>query len=229
MIYGICSRSSAKQRWISFAYDIASPAHARRVRALLSPHAGSHQYSVWECRLTAQDLSALLSALREIGLPTTDRLAWWWPKQGMRLALQGGDRCTLRDAAGLEQGSTISRAASRLAGSGNYIVSYDIRDQRALQAVHAEVASGGVRLQRSVYQWRCGIDDLMRSIERCAALVKQRDAFWVQPLARINDLRRLRGPRHDLLPIGTHHWRKLLTPAKNGNTSPKSKEEIEDE
>lgn len=208
MLYPIGSDRSRPPRWVVFAYDIACDGRARNVRASLAPHTGPRQYSVCECRLSASWTIGLIAELAAAIAPGQDSLAWWWPRDGVRVALEGSGRCVVRDAAGFQSDIPASRCSNLLGGAGNFIISYDIRSPKLLHKVHAEVARGGAMVQRSVYQWRCGLRVLLRLLDCCSQLLQPGDRFWVHPLARIGDLQRLNESPCDLLPITTHHWQR---------------------
>ncbi|MCB1628663.1 MAG: CRISPR-associated endonuclease Cas2 [Xanthomonadales bacterium] len=208
MLLSIDTRTHSAPPWVVFAYDIADPKRAQQARAALKPYAGPRQYSVFECRMHygwARDLLAELAAIID---KDEDRLALWWPRQGVRIALQP-DHCLIaRTTDGIESGIDRSQCGQLLAGAGNYLVSYDIVDPARARQVHASVAAGGAMLQRSLYQWRCSAMLLQRLVDRCAGLIAPGDRFWVHPLRRVGDLWRVGELPCSLLPIGTHHWRR---------------------
>jgi CRISPR/Cas system-associated endoribonuclease Cas2 len=206
MLMSIGAAGVSASRWVAFAYDIADPKRAREARGILAPHAGPRQYSVYECRMRYGWSHDLLAELSAVVHHTEDRLALWWPRNGTRVALQGNGKRSVRMETGDVEVVGRARCAELMAGAGNFIVSYDIVDPDRARHVHATVASGGVMLQRSLYQWRCGAAVLFRMLDRCAEYIEPEDRFWVHPLRRIGDLWQLREAPSSLLPIATHHW-----------------------
>ena len=207
MLLSIGSQTRPALPWVVYAYDIACPKRARMARAVLAPHAGPRQYSVFECRLSnswARDLLAEVAA----GLDAqADHLALWWPRDGQRVGVGAGRRWLAREGVnGNEQRVDAARCAALLAGAGTFVVSYDITCPRRAAGIHARVAGGGVMLQRSVYQWRCPVAVMVRLLEGCAARLEAGDRFWVHPLRRSGDLWRVGEASTSLLPIATHHW-----------------------
>lgn len=207
MLCSIGSERSRPPRWVVFAYDIRCPRRARLARAAIAPHTGPRQLSVCECRLSASWTNDLLAELAAIIGPEEDSLGWWWPRDGVCLAVEAGDRCAIRDPSGFQSVISALRCGNLLAGSGNFIISYDISSSKVLQGVHREVASGGAMVQRSVYQWRCGLRVIEQLFIRCGRLLQPGDRFSVHPLARAGDLQRLSERPCDLLPMANHHWR----------------------
>jgi len=207
MLLSMGTDAKSAPRWVVFAYDIACPRRARLARVILAPHAGPRQYSVLECRMHYGWSRDLLAEVASVLSPAEDRLALWWPRDGLRVALQAAGHMTARaHADGAECAINRRRCEQLLGGAGNFLISYDVVCPKRAQRLHARVARGGAMLQKSVYQWRCPAAVIVRLLESCAPWVQPNDRFWVHPLRRISDLWHLGDAPTSLLPMATHHW-----------------------
>ena len=182
-----------------FAYDIACPKRARRVRRSLACHITGGQYSVIETFLRPSeryDLLAELISQMDLG---QDVLATWAPQRGQRVQCSGPSLVTknICDAA------VVNTALSQTLGSGNLMLCYDIRDEERLRAVAALVAAHCVYVQRSVYWLRGGFECASALLLALARLLAPDDWVWAYPLSHAGDLWRWQAAASSLLPCTT--------------------------
>jgi CRISPR/Cas system-associated endoribonuclease Cas2 len=112
-------------RMTVLAYDMGCPRRARRVRKALEPWRFDKQYSVYETRLGHGEFRGVLAELADCCDFAADRLAVWWPFEGLRLVWRQ-DRLQV----GAREG-VASRGLVRLpARIGNFVVCYDVTDPR---------------------------------------------------------------------------------------------------
>ncbi|MFB1488760.1 MULTISPECIES: hypothetical protein [unclassified Thiocapsa] len=200
MLITIAGRGTS--RLMVVAYDIGSPSRARAVRRVLDAVNHAKQYSVYETLLGPGELRRLLNEVSACCDPSVDRLAAWWPLDGLRLVW---------GKAGLQaeaQSGGVCGTPERLrANIGNFMVCYDISDTAALRAVGAEVAAECAMVQRSVYWLRAPATRLAALLKRCSIHLETSDRLWAYPLGASRALWRM--DEHAapwLIPIATHHW-----------------------
>jgi CRISPR/Cas system-associated endoribonuclease Cas2 len=200
MLYSLAEPQPGRLTVLS--YDLASPARARRVRRILEPWHHARQYSVYEMRLTRAEYLKLRQELLDCLDPGADRLAAWWPQDGLRL-------CWARDRlqVAARDGQPDTGPACLPPRIGDFMVCYDIADPAALRAVGAEVAAEAAMIQRSVYWLRAPLARLTGLLRRCASRLAEADRLWVHALPGHHALWRADAPASALLPISTHHWR----------------------
>lgn len=187
------------------AYDIGHPRRARRVRQLLESVHHAKQYSVFELHLPNGVLHGLLAEATALCNLQEDRLALWWPRDGLRVAWTPphAGPCASRPG-----GSCVARSDTVLAGAGNFVVCFDVTDAHALHAVSGRIAAHGVMLQRSVYWLRMPARRVAHLLAGCAALLQAEDRLWAYPLRHAGALWQVgEDTPAPLLPIGAHHWR----------------------
>lgn len=184
------------------AYDIASPRRARGVRQVLDAVNHAKQYSVYEALLNHGQLRQVLASVADCCDPAADRLAAWWPLDGMRLAWGRGGLHIEAQA-----GGACGKPARPRANIGNFMLCYDISNAAALRAVAAEVAAECAMVQRSVYWLRAPVTRLGALLSRCAPRLEANDRLWAYPLGTRRGLWRMgEDAQPSLLPIATHHW-----------------------
>lgn len=187
------------------AYDIGQPRRARRVRRLLEAVHHAKQYSVFELRLPVGVLHGLLAEATALCNLDEDRLALWWPRDGLRFTWQPQAAAAQALANG---GARVAGGDAALGGSGNFVVCYDISDAHVLQQVGGRIAARGVMLQRSVYWLRLPAARVAHLLAGCAALIQEDDRLWAYPLRHAGALWQVgESEAPPLLPIATHHWR----------------------
>jgi CRISPR/Cas system-associated endoribonuclease Cas2 len=184
------------------AYDIACPRRAYQVRKALNPLHHAKQYSVFEAMLGEGLLRGLLAELSACCDFSADRLAVWWPREGLRLEWQRGRLVVTARA-----GAPCREPVSLRPNLGNFVVCYDVSDPAALRAVAAEVAAEGAMIQRSVYWLRLPARELSAVLGRCAPHLAADDRLWAYPLGGSGDLWHLGAPETAILPISTYRWR----------------------
>jgi CRISPR/Cas system-associated endoribonuclease Cas2 len=200
MLFSI--QGTRPSRLAVLSYDISCPRRARRVRRVLDPLRIEKQYSVFETRLGKGEFNGVLAELSCICDFSCDRLAAWWPLDGLRLHWRQ-DRLMV-DA---RMGEPCHEAAALPPNTGNFIVCYDISDPDALRAVAAQVAVGAVMVQRSVYWFRGSTVRLSALLARCAPHLAEGDKLWAYPLRGSHELWNVGAEVNSILPIATHHWR----------------------
>ena len=200
MIYAMAGARPA--RLAVLAYDIACPRRAYRVRKVLNPLHHAKQYSVYEAMLGAGYLRGLLAELSACCDFGADRLAVWWPLDGVRLEWQRGRLVVTARA-----GAPCREPAALRPNVGNFVVCYDVSDPAALRAVAAAVAAEGAMVQRSVYWLRLPARQLAAVVGRCAPHLAADDRLWAYPLGGCGDLWQVGAPPPSILPIATHRWR----------------------
>lgn len=200
MIYAIAGGRSA--RLVVFAYDIGCPRRARAVRRLLDAVHHAKQYSVFEAMLGQGEFRGLLAEVSSCCEFPSDRLAVWWPLEGLRLLWRKN-----RLVAEARHGAPCGRPVALPPYIGNFILCYDISDAQALQAVAREVAAEAAMVQRSVYWLREGVAQLSTLLGRCAPFLADGDRLWAYPLRGSRDLWYIGSPGTSILPIATHRWR----------------------
>jgi CRISPR/Cas system-associated endoribonuclease Cas2 len=184
------------------AYDIGSPSRARAVRRVLDAVNHAKQYSVYETLLGRGELRRVLNAVGACCDPRLDRLAAWWPQDGLRLIW--GKAGLLAEA---QAGGACGKPARLNANIGNFMLCYDISDLAALRAVGAEVAAECAMVQRSVYWLRAPATRLAALLERCSVHLERSDRLWAYPLGASRALWRMgEHAAPSLIPIATHHW-----------------------
>jgi CRISPR/Cas system-associated endoribonuclease Cas2 len=147
-------------------------------------------------------VSRVLAELADCCDFAADRLAVWWPFEGLRLVWRQ-DRLQV----GAREG-VASRGLVRLpARIGNFVVCYDVTDPEALEAVAAIVAGETAMLQRSVYWLRAPAARLGSLMAHCAVHLGERDQLWAYPLGGNHELWQVGTRETAILPIATHHWR----------------------
>ncbi len=201
MLFGVTrwAGSFRQPRMSVFAYDIASPKRARRVRRVLAGLRCDGQYSVCETHLTVPEMHDLLAELWSLCDPDSDRLASWRPRDERVLALDRKGRLLLRAGAGGDWRPAPDRR--RAAGGGNFVICYDIADVEALLAVGRKVAACTTAMQRSVYWLRGTADDLLGLAHQCAPLLGETDKLWIYPLASASHLWQVRIDVPCILPV----------------------------
>lgn len=202
MLFAIQGEKPAKL--VVFAYDIASPRRARSVRKVLDSIYHCKQYSVYEALLREGVWRGVLAELSDCCDFTADRLAVWWPLEGLRLVWQKGQLQV--DA---RQGGPDRTSVTLPATIGNFMVCYDISDTDALDAVAAEVASRAAMVQRSVYWLRASPHELSALLAGCAPHLADSDRLWAYPLCGSHMLWQVGVAPSPILPISTHRWRSL--------------------
>lgn len=191
---------TAPSRLTVVSYDIGSPKRARAVRRVLDAVNHAKQYSVYETLLGRGELRRLLAEVRACCDPQTDRLAVWWPADGLRLVW--GEHGLQAEAGGV-----CGQPAQLRPNIGNFVLCYDISDAAALRAVGAEVAPECAMVQRSVYWLRASAAHLAALLKRCAAHLEADDRLWAYPLGASRALwRQGEEAAPSLIPITTHHW-----------------------
>jgi len=200
MLFSI--RNDKPARLVVFAYDIHCPRRARRVRRLLEPLYHGKQYSVFEAMLGKHEFQGVLAEVAATCDLTEDRLAVWWPWDGLRLHWRKG-RLLVDTQAGEVQG----RPARLPQNLGNFIVCYDISDPKALTAVGGEVAAESAMVQRSVYWLRASAGQLSALLARCTPYLADGDQLWAYPLRGSQQLWHIGSFQPSILPISTHYWR----------------------
>lgn len=194
-------------RLMVVAYDIGSPRRARAVRRVLDAVNHAKQYSVYETLLGHGELRRLLAEVRACCDPVADRLAAWWPMDGLRLVWgEAGLRVETR------AGGVCGQPARLRSNIGNFVLCYDISDPAALRAVSAEIAAESAMVQRSVYWLRAPVSRLTGLLQRCARSLDKDDRLWVYPLGACRALWRMGDETApSLIPIATHHWKTTTT------------------
>ncbi len=189
-------------RLVVLAYDISCPKRARAVRRQLYAVHHAKQYSVIEAMLGDGEFRGLLAEVSSGCEFPSDRLAVWWPFEGLRLLWRKG-----RLVVDARNGAPCESPASLPPNLGNFIVCYDVSDAEALQAVAGEVAAESAMVQRSVYWLRAGAVQLSALLGRCAPFLADSDRLWAYPLRGSRDLWHIGSPGSSILPIATHRWR----------------------
>lgn len=189
-------------RLVVLAYDIGSPRRARAVRRVLDAVNHAKQYSVYETLLGRGELRRVLAEVSACCDPASDRLAAWWPLDGLRLAW---GKTGLQVEA--QSGGECVKPAQLRSNIGNFMLCYDISDATALRAVNAEVAAESAMVQRSVYWLRAPATRLAALLKRCDTHLEPNDRLWAYPLGASRALWQM-GEEHapSLIPITTHHW-----------------------
>lgn len=185
-----------------FAYDMASPRRARRVRRLLESVHHAKQYSVFETLLGWGEFRGVLAEVTEYCDLSEDKLAVWWPRGAARLQWQ--QRRLQCMACGPQQAG--AGAAAALKGIGNFVVCYDVSDPEALDIVASQIAAEGAMVQRSVYWLRTPSRRLSALLERCARHLAENDRLCAYPLRGAHDLWRIGTEASSLLPMATDRW-----------------------
>lgn len=188
-------------RLTTLAYDIPSPRRARQVRGLLYSLHHDRQYSVYEAFLTPGKCRGLLAEISVCCDFSEDLLALWWPREGIRLSLDGGK---LR--AGSPAASAPVNVEAAIHGVGNFIVCYDIRDPKALREIASRVACQAAMVQRSVYWLRAHSAQLLKLLGDCAGHLAAGDRLWAYPLRGSHELWHVGRKVHSILPMATHRW-----------------------
>lgn len=184
------------------AYDIRAPRRARAVRRVLSAVSHAKQYSVYETHLGPGELRRVLTDVEVCCDPKLDRLAAWWPVDGVRLTWSQNGLRTEAQAGGACEQPTHLRA-----NIGNFVLCFDISNAAALRAVSAEIAAESAMVQRSVYWLRASTTHLTVLLTRCNAFLETGDLLWAYPLGGSRALWRMdAGTAPSLIPIATHHW-----------------------
>lgn len=199
MLYAIAARAAT--RLVVLAYDIACPRRARAVRGTLAALHHAKQYSVFEAMLGEGELRGLLAELASDCDFPADRLAAWWPLDGLRLGWRAG--ALVADA---RDGAPCGRVAALPANTGNFILCYDVSDPDALHAVAGVIAPSAAMVQRSVYWLRAPARRLSALLGRCAPHLAETDRLWAYPLRASRDLWQVGSPAGAILPIATHQW-----------------------
>lgn len=182
------------------AYDIGSPSRARRVRRVLDAVNHAKQYSVYETRLGHGELQRLLAEVSACCDPQADRLAAWWPVDGLRLVWS-------QHGLQAQAGDVCEKPAQLRSNIGNFILCYDVSNAAALRAVAAEVAAESAMVQRSVYWLRASATRLAALLKRCTTYLETGDRLWAYPLGASRALWRMdEATAPSSLPIATHHW-----------------------
>jgi len=200
MLFSIVGAKPA--RLVVLSYDISCPRNARDVRKVLDSLHHAKQYSVFETMLGDGEFRGVLAEVSACCDFSTDRLAAWWPLDGLRLRWQSGR--LLVDA---RNGGPCHETAKLPPNTGNFIVCYDISDPDALNAVAAEVAASAAMVQRSVYWLRTPTAQLSAMLARCAPHLAEGDRLWAYPLRGSHELWHVGTPVNSILPIATHRWR----------------------
>lgn len=184
------------------AYDIRAPRRARAVRRVLSAVSHAKQYSVYETQLGRSELRRVLTDVRACCDPKLDRLAVWWPMDGVRLTCsQDGSQIAAQTGGAREQPKHIPP------NIGNFVLCFDISNAAMLRAVSAEIAAESAMLQRSVYWLRASIRHLTALLSRCNAFLETGDRLWAYPLGGSRALWQMNADTApSLIPIATHHW-----------------------
>lgn len=182
-----------------FAYDIACPKRARRVRRSLACHVMGGQYSVIETFLRPSERSDLLAELISQMDLEQDVLATWAPRRGQRVQCSGHKliASTISGVPG------VNTELSQTLGSGNLMLCYDIRDEERLRAVAALVAAHCVYVQRSVYWLRGSFKQASALLIALVRLITPDDWVWAYPLSHAGDLWRWQAAASSLLPCTT--------------------------
>ncbi len=202
MFLSICGARPA--RLVVLAYDISCPRRARHVRRMLDSFHHAKQYSVYETLLGIGKFRGLLAEISTFCDFSVDRLAAWWPYDGLRLQwLQGRLRIDYREG---EPHSDPARLSPNI---GNFVVCYDISDRGALHVVAAEVAAEAAMVQRSVYWLRKSNTQLSVLLARCSRHLDEGDRLWAYPLRGSHDLWHVGTQVNSILPIATYRWRPL--------------------
>ena len=208
MLLPLNQSATRPARLAVLSYDIAHPRRARRVRAILEPLQLGRQYSVFEVRLPIPAVHGLLAECTSQLDLRQDRLALWWPRDGVRLSWVSGKPGP--SMAGAFGGGADARndAAATLAPASNFVVCYDMSDPDSLREMGRLVAARGAMVQRSVYWLRMPARAVDALMARCVRTLQPGDRFWVYPLQNAGMLWRV-GEREEpaLFPIGRHHWR----------------------
>lgn len=189
-------------RLVVLSYDICCPQRARRVRRVLDSLRIAKQYSVFEVRLGNGEFHGVLAGLSSLCDFSCDRLAAWWPLDGLRLHWRQ-DRLMV-DA---REGEACHAVAVLPPNIGNFVLCYDISDPDALRAVAAQVAVESVMVQRSVYWLRAPTTHLSALLARCAPHLADSDRLWAYPLRGSHELWHVGTQVNSILPIATHRWR----------------------
>ena len=190
-------RSAGVSRSWVFAYDMACPRRARRLRAALASRQVRSQYSVFELHMNAAEHRDLLAEMISHCDLDADALACWAPRRGLQLAWLEG-RLRVRDASGMG----VRQSTSEVLQAGNALVCYDIRDPDRLRRVAAVLAPWAYGVQRSVYWMRAQSEVIASVLRRMAQHCHSADALWAYPLAHAGDLWRLQSHSPSLLPCG---------------------------
>lgn len=199
------NNQTAALRLAVIAYDIASPKRARQVRKVLDALHHAKQYSVYEVLYKAAMITGVLAELDALMAFPQDRLAVWWPWEGLRLVYSG--RQLMVEA---RCGEICEEAANLPQNMGNFIVCYDISEPDALVAVAAEIAPEAAMVQRSVYWVRMPTGKLTTLLHRCARHLGKNDRLWAYPLRGSQALWHVGATDTSLLPISTYRWEKAL-------------------
>lgn len=189
-------------RLVVLAYDIVCPRRARGVRKVLAALHHCKQYSVYETLLGEGEFRGVLAEVSATCDFPADRLAVWWPLDGLRLHWRQG-RLLVAARAG-EPGREPARLPPN---TGNFVVCYDISDPDALVAVASEVAAESAMVQRTVYWLRAPTARLSALLARCAPHLAEGDRLWAYPLRGSHDLWHVGTLANSILPIATHRWR----------------------
>lgn len=200
MLFAI--QGARSSRLVVMSYDISCPRRARRVRRVLDPLRIEKQYSVFETRLGKGEFNCVLAELSCICDFSCDRLAAWWPLDGLRLHWRQG-----RLMVAARAGAPCDEPAVLPPNTGNFVVCYDISDPDALRAVAAQVAAETAMVQRSVYWLRAPTAKLSALLARCSPHLDDGDKLWAYPLRGCHALWNVGAEVNSILPIATHHWR----------------------
>lgn len=191
---------TAPLRLAVIAYDIACPKRARGVRKVLDALHHAKQYSVYELLHKAAVITGVLAELDALMAFPQDRLAVWWPWEGLRL-VWAGEQLMVEARCG-----QLCREAVKLPQNmGNFIVCYDISCPDALAAVATEIAPEAAMVQRSVYWVRMPAGKLAALLRRCACYLEENDRLWAYPLRGSQALWHV-GATASILPIATYRW-----------------------
>lgn len=183
------------------AYDITCPKRARQVRKLLDTLHHAKQYSVYELLYKKPLISGVLAELDVLMDLAQDRLAIWWPWEGLRLVYQ--EKQLMISARCGQQCLEIAKLPQNI---GNFIVCYDISDPEALASVAAEIAPEAMMIQRSVYWVRLPVARFIVLMHRCMSNLDKNDRLWAYPLRGSHALWQVGTTNTSVLPIATYNW-----------------------
>jgi len=143
----------------------------------------------------------LLAELISMCDPEQDALATWAPRRGQCIEVVSGKLRVRLAAQGHSTMKGNFSANQILAGAGNYLLCYDIRDEDRLRAVAASIHPMGAAIQRSVYWLRQSLSDMNHLLNQLCRLTAEDDVTWVYPLAHAQDLWRVQTQPSSLLPV----------------------------
>lgn len=159
------SRTSDRETWYLFSYDITEPKRARRALRCLSPWRSGGQLSVHELRVPARTMEELVVELLNVLDRSEDRLlvcryregrgCWMWGATGRRDLLPW-------------PASPGQRNMEFAPGAGLHLLAYDVREPKRLRAVQRLTARACLALQRSVYLFDgsgSDLSELLRAIQ----------------------------------------------------------------